>query len=320
MSLLEAKDVRIYFQTRAGIVKAVDGVSFTLEKGEILGIAGESGCGKTTLALSIIRLLPKNAIIAGGQMIYDGKNLLEIDYDEIRKIRWGKISMVFQGAMNALNPVFRVGDQIVEAILLHEDISKEEAEDRAKELLKKVGISPERFYDYPHEFSGGMKQRAVIAMALACNPDIIIADEPTTALDVTIQAQILDLLKTLQRTMKLSVILITHDLGVIAELSDKIMIMYAGKPAENASTRELINNPLHPYTRALLTAIPSIESRGKKLANIRGIPPNLIVPPPGCRFHPRCDYARPICSQKEPEYKEVKPGHWVACHFYEQFL
>jgi len=313
--LLKIENLRVYYEISEGSVKAVDNVSLEIERGEALGLAGESGCGKSTLALAIMRLLPPEGRIVSGKILFDGIDLLKLPDDRFRKeIRWKRISMVFQGAMNALNPVFRVGDQIVEAILTHEDVSEEEAWERVYELFRMVGLDPSRAKHYPHEFSGGMRQRAMIAMALACNPDLVIADEPTTALDVTIQAQILDLLKELRKKINMAVLLITHDLSVIAETCDKVAIMYAGKIVEWADVKSIFKNPIHPYTRGLIAAIPSIKEK-KKLISIPGFPPNLLNPPTGCRFHPRCSYAKDICSKEEPEMQEIEKGRFVACHF-----
>ena len=315
MPLLEVKNLRTYYITRAGPVRAVDGVSFFVEKGEVFGLAGESGCGKTTAGLSILRLLPRYGRIVGGEIIFDGVNILEVRESVFRrKYRWKRISMVFQGAMNALNPVFRVGEQIAEAIMLHENVSKEEAMKRVKALFEKVGIEPSRVDNYPHEFSGGMRQRAMIALALACNPELVIADEPTTALDVVIQGQILDLLRKLREELDLSVILITHDLSTIAELCNRVGIMYAGKLVECADVRSIFKDPLHPYTQGLINAIPSITGPKTRLRSIPGAPPDLLNPPRGCRFHPRCPYATEKCRREEPAYIEVRRGHWVACH------
>ena len=315
MPLLEVEGLRTYYFTRAGPVRAVDNVSFYVEKGEVFGLAGESGCGKTTAGLSILRLLPPYGRIVGGRIVFDGRDILKVRESEFRrKYRWKRISMVFQGAMNALNPVFRVGDQIAEAIMLHEKVTKEEAMRRVKELFEKVGIEPSRVNNYPHEFSGGMRQRAMIALALACNPELVIADEPTTALDVIIQGQILDLLKKLKDEYDLSVILITHDLSVIAEMCERVGIMYAGKLVECADVRSIFKEPLHPYTQGLISAIPSLTGPKTRLRSIPGAPPDLLNPPSGCRFHPRCPLATERCRREEPEYVEIRKGHWVACH------
>jgi peptide/nickel transport system ATP-binding protein len=314
MPLLQVRNLKTYYQTARGYVKAVDGVNFQIGEGEVFGLAGESGCGKTTVALSIIRLLPPGGRIIDGEIMFNDKNILAMSEEDIRKIRWKKIAIVFQGAMNALNPVMKVGDQIVEAITTHEDVSKEEAWRRAEKLLEMVGIEPSRAKDYPHEFSGGMKQRVMIAMALACNPQLLIADEPATALDVIVQAQILKLMRDLQRKMNLSMMLITHDLSIIAETCNKVAIMYAGKIVEYADTKRIFREPQHPYTRGLIGAFPSIKGPRRKLISIPGTPPDLLNPPSGCRFHPRCPYTNDKCKSIEPEIKDLGGGHYVACH------
>ena len=313
--LLEVKDLKMYYSTMKGDVKAVDDVSFSLEKGESLGIAGESGCGKTSVALALMKLYPSNAKILSGEVLLDGKNILDMDDDEIRReVRWKRISMVPQASMNALNPVFTVKDQIVEAIQTHEDVSEEEAGERAVELLRRVGIDPSRANNYPHEFSGGMKQRAMMAMALSCNPDLIIADEPTTALDVIVQAQVLKEIKKLQRELGLSMVLISHDLSVVAETCEKTIIMYAGNIVEDASTLEIFRHPLHPYSIGLIGAFPKLTGEKKRLESIKGNPPNLLDPPTGCRFHPRCPYAKDVCTTTPPSLQETHSGHRVSCH------
>ncbi len=313
LSLIEVDHLKTYFDTRSGIVRAVDDVSWTLEKGESLGLAGESGCGKTTTALSIIRLLPKNGRIAGGHIRYGGKDLAEVTEAELRRIRWKHISIVFQGAMNALNPVRRVNWQIAEAIALHEGTSFDDAQGRVEELLELVGINPARKGDYPHEFSGGMRQRVMIAMALACRPNIIIADEPVTALDVMIQAQILELLQRLREELDLSMILISHDLSVIAETCDKVAIMYGGKIAEYGPAEEVFLEPQHPYTQGLIRSFPDIYGPRDLPPWIAGRPPNLLEPPPGCRFHPRCPQAFADCQVRDPPLFETGRDHVAAC-------
>ncbi len=313
MALIEVDRLKTYFDTRAGTVRAVDDVSWRLEKGESLGLAGESGCGKTTTALSIIRLLPKNGHIAGGHIQYAGKDLATIKDSELRKIRWKHIAIVFQGAMNALNPVKRVSWQVAEAIALHEGMSFEDAQPRVDELLEMVGINPTRKDNYPHEFSGGMRQRVMIAMALACHPKIIIADEPVTALDVMIQAQILELLQRLKDELDLSMILISHDLSVIAETCDKVAIMYGGKIAEYGPTREVFLEPQHPYTQGLVRSFPDIYGPRDLPPWIPGHPPNLLDPPPGCRFHERCSLALEDCRNSEPALVETSREHTAAC-------
>jgi len=281
-----------------------------------MGLAGESGCGKTTLALSILRILPLGGTILGGKILLENANILTLNEQEMReKIRWKKISLIFQGAMNALNPVFKVGDQIVEAITTHEpDTSRSEAEERVRKLLRLVGIEASRLDNYPHEFSGGMKQRAVIAMALACNPKLLIADEPGTALDVIVQAQTLKLLIKLQQELNLSMILITHDLSIIAETCQKLAIMYAGKLVEYGDAVVIFKEPIHPYTQGLISAFPDITGPRTRMKSIPGSPPDLLYPPTGCRFHPRCTYALDICKKKEPIFARIGKDHFIACH------
>ena len=315
--LLEVKDLYTYFYTTKGVVRAVDGVSFKLNKGEVLGIAGESGCGKSTLAYSIIRLVPPPGRIKSGEIYFMGENVLKMDRETFRKkVRWKGISMIFQGAMNALNPVYTVGDQIAEVIMIHEGLSKREAYVRVYKLLSLVGIDPRRAHSYPHELSGGMRQRVLIAMALALSPSLVIADEPTTALDVVVQAQIMNLLKKLQRDLKTSIILITHDLSLIAEIADKVAIMYAGKIVEIGTSEQIYYNPQHPYTKGLLAAIPRIRGEITKLEWIPGVPPDLRNPPPGCRFAPRCKFKFEPCDKEEPPIIEIEPGHYVSCWLY----
>ena len=316
MTLLELKNLTTYYKILRGYVKAVENVSFSLEKGEKLGLAGESGCGKTTIALSILRILPPGGQIVGGQILYEGIDLTKLDDSTMREqIRWKEISIIFQGAMNALNPVYTIEDQIVEAIQTHEpEVTKNEAKERARKLFELVGIEPSRVVNYPHEFSGGMRQRAMIAMALACNPKLLIADEPGTALDVIVQAQILKLLKTLSEQLGLAMIMITHDLSLISETCEKAAIMYAGRLVENADVYKIFKEPLHPYTQGLIGAFPDIKAPKQRMVSIPGLPPDLLDPPPGCRFHPRCKYAMPICRKKDPELVEVEKGHFVACH------
>lgn len=317
MALLEVKDLVTYYRTLRGSVKAVDGVSFEVEKGEAMGLAGESGCGKTTVALSLLRLLPSSGKIVSGDIIFNGTNIVELDDDDVRdKIRWSGISLIFQGAMNALNPVYKIEDQISEAIQQHEpNVKKDNAKERAQKLFEMVGIEPKRIGNYPHEFSGGMKQRACIAMALACNPDLLIADEPATALDVIIQAQILKLVKDLKRKLNLSLILITHDLSIIAETCDKVAIMYAGKIVEYGDISSIFEEPQHPYAKGLIEAFPNINAPKTSMVSLSGFPPDLLSPPSGCRFHPRCRYAMEVCRQKEPLASNVGDKlHKVACH------
>jgi len=336
MPLLEVKDLTVHFKIRKGWVYAVDKVSFSLERGEIMGLVGESGCGKTTTGYAITQLLPYNAYIhKDSQIIFDGVDLLKIgtrpdkhykDYvriveyhPEIRKYRWKRISMIFQGAMNAFNPVYTIGDQIIEAIKTHEpNVSDEEARKRVEKLYDMVGIPPDRIDNYPHEYSGGMKQRAMIAMALVLNPDLIIADEPTTALDVISQDRILGEMNRLLRELKKAMILITHDISVVAELSDKMAVMYAGQLVEMGTTRQIFKETSHPYTEGLIGSFPSIKGEKKRLQAIPGSPPDLSNPPSGCRFHPRCKYAREICKDEEPPLVKVGPEHYSKCHFAEE--
>ncbi len=317
MTLLEVEDLRVYYETRKGVVKAVDGVSFTVEKGESLGIAGESGCGKSTLGFSLLKLVPEPGRIVGGKIVFEGIDITKLSEDEVRRnYRWKKVSMVFQGAMNALNPVRTIGEQIVEAIVMHDrSYTLERAWKRAGDLLELVGIDRERVKSYPHELSGGMKQRVVIAMALALNPKLLIADEPTTALDVVVQAQIMNLLKRLKKELNMSLILISHDLSIIAEMADKVAIMYAGKIVELGRAEDIFLNPKHPYTSGLISSVPRLRGE-KKLTWIPGQPPDLISPPPGCRFHPRCPECMDVCRKEEPPMIEVEPGHYVACWLY----
>jgi len=317
MALLEVQGLRTYFQTMRGYVKAVDGVSFQVEKGEAMGLAGESGCGKTTTALSVLKILPSNGRIIEGRILFNKIDLAKYTEDEMRdQIRWKGISLVFQGAMNALNPVQKVGDQIVEAVMLHEpEVEKREAMERARRLFGLVGINPTRVENYPHEFSGGMRQRAMIAMALACNPEMVIADEPGTALDVIVAAQVLKLLKELKERLNLAMILITHDLSIIAEVCEKAAIMYAGKVVEYGDVISIFKEPLHPYTRGLIGAFPNINEKQRiKMKSIPGTPPDLLHPPTGCRFHPRCQFAMDICKKEDPELVSVGKLHSVSCH------
>ena len=313
--LLVVEDLRTYFTLETGSVKAVDGVSFTLRDGEALGIAGESGCGKTTTALSLVRLLPPNAKIVSGSIRLFGIDLLKKSETAIRRYRWREISVIFQGAMNALNPVQRVIDQIAEPIELRLNESHDDARRRAGELLELVGIPRARGRAYPHELSGGMRQRAMIAMALACDPAVVIGDEPTTALDVMVQAQILELLERLRRELGLSLILITHDLSVIAETCDRVLVMYAGRVAEEGSVAEVFRRPRHPYTQMLLRAFPNIRADARELGTIPGSPPDLRTPPDGCRFHPRCPLAMDACRAEQPR-ETTAGGVRVACHLY----
>jgi peptide/nickel transport system ATP-binding protein len=296
------------------MVQAVDKISFSLDKGESIGLVGESGCGKSSVAMTIMKIMPSNAVIMGGEIRFKGEDILRKDEEGMRKLRWKKISVVFQAAMNALNPVIRVGDQIIEAIQAHDQVSEADAWEKVKELYELVGLDPGRGRSYPHEYSGGMKQRAIIAMSLACSPDLIIADEPTTALDVIMQDQIIQEIVELQNRLDMAMIYISHDISVIAETCGKTGVMYAGKLVEYADTDSLFYDTLHPYTKALLSSYPSIKGEVRRLDSIPGEPPNLLNPPGGCRFYPRCPEKEGICETQEPRYFEVKEGHFLACH------
>ena len=312
-AILQVKDLTMHYQTRQGAVKAVDGISFDLARGEVLGLVGESGCGKTSVAISFMKLLPDNARVIKGQVLLDGQDLLTMDDGTLRDYRWRRISMIFQAAMNSLDPVHRVGDQIIEALEAHDMFTTmAEARETVDRLFRLVGLDPRLTGQYPHEFSGGMRQRAVIAMALACQPDVVIADEPTTALDVIVQDRILRQIKEIQRDLNMSMIYITHDIAVVAEVTDRIGVMYAGKLVELGSTAQVFNSPIHPYTKALLSLFPSIRGEKRPLATLSGEPPNLVDPPSGCRFHPRCPYATDICQREEPPVVD-RDGHWANC-------
>jgi len=319
-AILDIKDLRTYYFLAEGVVKAVDRVSIKVNEGEALGLVGESGCGKSTVAHSILKLIRKPGRIVGGEMWFEGEDLMRMNEAKMRNIRGGRIAMVFQNPTSSLNPVFTVGSQIAEAIKLHQKVEKSEVDEKVKDILTKVGIpSPaDRMKDYPHEFSGGMCQRAMIAMALSCNPKLFIADEPTTNLDVTIQAQILDLMRILRKDFNASILLIGHDFGVISELCDRIAVMYSGKVVESASMGTIFNDAKHPYTKALLESIPRINVETERLRVIPGDVPELIKPPPGCKFHPRCEYAKELCREKEPALTEIGHGHEVACLQYAQ--
>ena len=314
--LLEVRDLKTHFRLGREWVKAVDGVSFGLADGEALGLAGESACGKTTTALSLVQLLPANGRIRGGSIELFGIDLVPKSDRAMQRYRWREISIVFQGAMNALNPVLRVRDQIAEPIRYRLDQSEATANARAVDLLDMVGIPRKRSGAYPHELSGGMRQRAMIAMALACDPAIVIGDEPTTALDVMVQAQILDLLERLRRDLGLSLILITHDLSVLAETCDRVLVMYAGRVAEEGPVQRVFTAPRHPYTRKLVGSFPSIHADRRSLEVIQGQPPDLLAPPPGCRFAPRCEFAMPICTEVVPPEVRFSDGVRVACHLF----
>lgn len=314
MTLLDVRNLKTYFHTQEGTVRSVDGVSFSIDEGESLGLVGESGCGKTTTALSITRLLPPEGKIVEGEILFDGIDLSTLSSSQIRRKRWNDISIVFQGAMNALNPVMKISEQISEVIVLHKGVTQGAARKRVKELFELVEISVNRIDQFPHEFSGGMKQRVMIAMALACDPRLVIGDEPTTALDVMVQAQILELLERLRRDMKMSMILITHDLSVMGETCDKVAVMYAGKIVETGTVEVVLEQHVHPYTEKLVSSFPNIYGKRDMVSSIPGSPPNLLNPPQGCRFASRCEHVADLCRNVEPELKELTPGHFVACH------
>lgn len=313
-ALLEVRNLSMHYQTRKGDVHAIDDVSFVLQQRQVLGFVGESGCGKTSIALSLLGLLPENARILGGQILFEGRDLIGLPQEEMRRIRGKEVSMVFQGAMNALNPVYTVGEQIVETILAHEPgIRGREARDRVRRLFAVVGLEPDRMEHYPHEYSGGMKQRAVIAMALACGPKVVIADEPTTALDVIVQDHILRELRRIQHETNLSMIYISHDIAVLAEVADTMGVMYAGRLVEWGPTREIFSHPIHPYTRALMSAFPSIRGPLRQLQTQVGEPPDLLAPPSGCRFHPRCPCATARCAEEAPPWERHQGNSFAAC-------
>lgn len=321
--LLQVKDLKTYFFTASGTAKAVDGVTFSLDSGKTLGIVGESGSGKSVTSNSIMRLLPKNGKIVGGEILFEDKDLAKVKISEMLDIRGKDISMIFQDPMTSLDPVFTIGNQIMEVINAHQKLSKKEAKEKAIQVLQMVGISdPEqRLKAYPHEFSGGMRQRVIIGMAIACQPKLIIADEPTTALDVTVQAQVLDLLKNLQKETGTAIILVTHNLGVVWKMCDTVMVMYAGKTVEYADVKDLYANARHPYTWGLLNSMPKVtDDPNVPLASIPGTPPDLKLTGGSCNFHNRCKYCQEICMKESPEMKEVAPGHFVACHFSKEEL
>jgi peptide/nickel transport system ATP-binding protein len=317
MALLEVQNLKLYYKTVRGLIRAVDGVNFSVEKGETLGLVGESGCGKSSVAISIMRLLPRNVEVYEGRITFDGIDLMKLSEEDFRrKIRWKRISMVFQGAMNSLNPVLKVGFQVAEPLIVHQNVDKEKAMKKARELFKLVGLPPDFVERYSHELSGGMRQRVVIAMALALNPEMVILDEPTSALDVSIQAQIMNLLKELKRELGLSMIFITHDIALASDICDKIGVMYAGQIVELSSIERVLLSPKHPYTQRLIASVPSLrEDRVPEF--IPGAPPDLVDPPPGCRFHPRCPQSNGAkCVKDEPPMIEVEGGHFVRCWLY----
>jgi oligopeptide transport system ATP-binding protein len=323
LPLLEVEDLQVEFRTRDGVAKAVNGVSYILEEGQTLAILGESGSGKSVTAQAVMGILDSPpGFVTGGAVRFRGQDLLALPEAERRAYRGRNISMIFQDALSALNPVFTVGWQIGEMFRIHEGLSKKEAKERAIDLMELVRIPAgrQRVSDYPHQFSGGMRQRIMIAMAISLDPDVLIADEPTTALDVTVQAQIMELLHDLQRERKMGLILITHDLGVVADVADKISVMYAGRIMEQAQVGDIYARPAHPYTKGLLESIPRVDLKGQELSAIRGLPPSLTRIPAGCEFNPRCPYAQEICREKRPALLEVIPGRYSACHFAKEVL
>lgn len=318
MTLLEVKDLNIDYITQKGTMKAVTDISFELKKGESMGLVGESGCGKTTLAKSVMRLLPDNGVISGGEIIFKDEDIAKKSEEEVRKLRLNEIAMISQSAMNALNPVYRVGDQIVEGIRAHTNVSKNEARERAKEVFEIIGLDNKRLDDYPHQMSGGMKQRAIIAMALSLNPSLIIADEPTTALDVVVQDKILNKITEIQKSTNSSMIFITHDISVISELCETIIVMYGGRIMEKSDTKTFFTSPYHPYSLGLQNAFPSIHEMGEELISIPGAPPNLLEEQTGCRFKDRCPFRTDKCIDELPELVEVEKDHLLACHYPER--
>jgi len=315
--LLEINDLQVEYLTARGPVRAVDGVSLTIRPGEVFGLAGESGSGKSTVAHAITRILHPPAVITGGQVRFRGQDVLAMSDAELGRFRWREVSMVFQSAMNALNPVMTIGDQIVDTILAHEAVSRREARARAAALLDVVGIEARRLDAYPHQLSGGMRQRAVIAIALALNPPLMIMDEPTTALDVVVQQEILEQIEELKEQFGFSILFITHDLSLLIEFSDRIAIMYAGQIVEQSAAQELFDAPQHPYTRGLMSSFPALTGEKHRLTGIPGSPPDMLHPPSGCRFHPRCPLVRPMHTRVVPALRETGPGHFVACHLFD---
>ena len=315
MALLTVENLSVGYHTRKGFLKSVQGVSFALAEGESLGLVGESGCGKTTIGMSLMGLLPENAAVTDGRILFEDKDLLKLSKKEIRQVRWKKIAMIFQAAMNALNPVHRVSEQIAEAILAHDtEISEETAMKQVESLFQVVGIPPGRMRDYPHQYSGGMKQRAIIAMALSCNPSLIIADEPTTALDVIVQDQILNAIKNFQKRLNVSLIFISHDIAVVADVCDSIGIMFAGQLVEYGNVKDVFDVPMHPYTRSLLASYLTLDKDIVQLDSKPGETPDLVNPTPGCRFSERCTVSKAACSLNTPEWIEISPTHKALCN------
>ena len=318
MPLLDVQDLHIHYDTSRGVMKAVEGVSFTLEPGEHLGLIGESGCGKTTTGRSLLRVMPRNGSIPQGKAIFKGRDLMELSEGEMRDLRWRELSIVPQASMDSLNPVYKDGKQIVEILTTRGGMNKQDAQKRAEELFALVGLSADRLNNYPHEFSGGMRQRAVIASALALDPDLIVADEPVTALDVIVQHQVLKTFRELQERLSLAVIMITHDISVVAETCDKVAVMYAGKIVELAEVHAFFDEPVHPYSLGLQNAFPNLREPDRELISIEGFPPDLVNPPKGCRFADRCPFAQARCLEEEPALIDVGPNHKAACHRWEE--
>jgi peptide/nickel transport system ATP-binding protein len=314
-ALVSIRNLDVHYYTRMGVVKALDNVSLDIERGQLMGLVGESGCGKSTLGFSLLRLIPSPGRIVNGSIVFDGEELLDKDEEYMRHVRGKRISMVFQDPLTSLNPLQKIGEHLVETITTHEGVSKEDAWRRAEGLVDRLGISPSRMNDYPHQFSGGMRQRIMMSLALALDSDLIIADEPTTSLDVIVEAQILDLLKELKAAYSLTLVLITHNMGIVAELVDRVAVMYAAKIVEIANAEDLFSAPLHPYTQGLLKSVPNIKLLDQEFEIMKGSPPDLIDPPTGCRFHPRCPHAMDVCSEVDPPMKAVG-GTTVACHLY----
>lgn len=317
-TLIQIENLKVEYLAGRGSVRAVDGVSLSIAKGEVVGLAGESGSGKSTIAQAIMRILQPPAVITGGRVMFGGKDVLQMSDRELKDFRWEKVSMVFQSAMNSLNPVMTIGDQIMDAIQVHRKVSADKAREQAREMLRIVGIEPDRIDSYPHELSGGMRQRAVIAIALVLQPPLMIMDEPTTALDVVVQREILAKITELRNEFGFSILFITHDMSLLVEISDRIAIMYAGEIVEMGPSRDIFENPLHPYTQGLMASFPALTGPRKELQGIPGSPPDLISPPSGCRFHPRCPRRMEICDKVHPRLIEHTPGHFVACHLYPQ--
>ena len=317
-ALLRIKNLKVYYYLREGVVKAVDGVNFSMRKGETVGLVGESGSGKSTLGLSILKLVPSPGKIVDGQILFDNKDITKLDNKKMRMIRGKRVSMVFQDPMTSLNPLMRIEDHLTETIKTHQKVTQEEAKEKAALLLGEVGIPPERAKDYPHQFSGGMRQRVGIALAIALNPDLLIADEFTSSLDVIVQFQILNLMKKLKASYNMGMIFISHDISLVSEIADKIALMYAGQIVEFAPADAFFEEHLHPYSEALLNSVPNVQLSDQKLSYIPGMPPDLVNPPKGCRFYPRCPYAKDLCREKEPPLIEIKPDYMVKCFRYDE--